>query len=69
MSHFAVIAAWDAQLRVSRYNLVDTEAEAIAIINRVRGLPLTDVEKTDLEARLEGETTVNERWHFTNRLL
>ena len=35
---FAIIADWDAQFRVSRYNLVDTEPEAIAIVDKLRGV-------------------------------
>ena len=37
---FAIIADWDAQFRVSRYNYVDTELEAIAIVDRLRGVGL-----------------------------
>jgi hypothetical protein len=38
MAHYAIIASWDDQNRVSRYNYVETEAEAIAIVNRLRGV-------------------------------
>ncbi len=34
---YAIIAAWDAQMRVSRYNYVETEPEAIAIVDKLRG--------------------------------
>jgi len=35
---YAIIADWDAQFRVSRYNYVDTEAEAVAIVDKLRGV-------------------------------
>ena len=35
---FAIIADWDAQFRATRYNLVETEPEAIAIVDRLRGI-------------------------------
>ncbi len=35
---YAIIADWDDQNRVSRYNYVDTEAEAIALVDKLRGL-------------------------------
>ena len=35
---YAIIADWDAQMRVSRYNYVGTEAEAIAIVDKLRGV-------------------------------
>lgn len=35
---YAIIANWDAQMRVSRYNYVETEAEAIAIVDKLRGV-------------------------------
>lgn len=33
---FAIIADWDAQFRVSRYNYVDTELNAIALVDRLQ---------------------------------
>ena len=35
---YAVIAAWDNQFRVSRYNYVEAEAEAIAIVDKLHGV-------------------------------
>lgn len=35
---YAIIADWDAQFRVSRYNLVETEPEAQAIVDKLRGV-------------------------------
>lgn len=35
---FAIIADWDAQFRVSHYNLVEIAAEAAAIVDRLRGV-------------------------------
>jgi len=35
---FAIIADWDNQNRVSRYNYVETETEAIAIVDRLHGV-------------------------------
>lgn len=35
---YAVIADWDAQMRVSRYNYVETEAEAAALVDKLRGV-------------------------------
>jgi len=35
---YAIIADWDAQKRVSRYNLVETEVEAIVIVDKLRGV-------------------------------
>ena len=35
---FAIIADWDAQFRVSRYNYVETEDEAVAIVDKLRGI-------------------------------
>ena len=35
---FAIIADWDGSNRVTRYNLVDTEPEAIAIVDRLLGV-------------------------------
>lgn len=35
---YAIITAWDAQLKVTRYNYVETEDEAKAIIDRVHGV-------------------------------
>ena len=35
---YTIIADWDAQKRVSRYNLVETEAEAIAIVDKLHGV-------------------------------
>ncbi len=35
---FAIIADWDAQFRVTRYNLVETEPEAIVIVDKLRGI-------------------------------
>ena len=37
---YAIIADWDAQMRVSRYNLTETEAEAIALTDKLRGVGL-----------------------------
>ena len=38
MAHYAIIAGWDDQNRVSRYNYVEMEAEAVAIVDRLRGV-------------------------------
>ena len=38
MAHYAIIASWDDQNRVSRYNYVEMEAEAVAIVDRLRGV-------------------------------
>ena len=35
---YAIIADWDAQFRVSRYNLVETEPEGIVIVDKLRGI-------------------------------
>ncbi len=35
---YAIIAEWDSQKRVSRYNYVDTKDEAIALVDKLRGL-------------------------------
>ena len=35
---YAVIADWDSQMKVSRYNYVETEPEAIAIVDKLRGI-------------------------------
>lgn len=35
---YAIIADWDGQFKVSRYNYVETEAEAIAIVDKLRGV-------------------------------
>ena len=34
---YAIIADWDGSNRVTRYNLVDTEPEAIAIVDNLKG--------------------------------
>jgi hypothetical protein len=38
MAHYAIIAGWDDQNRVSHYNYVETEDEASAIVDRLRGI-------------------------------
>jgi hypothetical protein len=40
MTHYAIIAGWDDQNRVSRYNYVETEAEAVAIVDKLHGVGL-----------------------------
>lgn len=35
---YAIIADWDGSNKVTRYNFVDREIEAIAIVNRLRGV-------------------------------
>lgn len=40
---FAIIADWNAQFRVSRYNLVETATEAAAIVDRLRGIGLNSL--------------------------
>ena len=35
---FAITADWDSQNRVSRYNYVEAEAQAIAIVNKLHGI-------------------------------
>ena len=35
---YAIIADWDAQMRVSRYNYVETEAEAIVLVDKLWGV-------------------------------
>jgi hypothetical protein len=42
MADYAIVADWDENKHVTRYNLVSTEAEAVAIVNRLHTLPLKD---------------------------
>lgn len=37
MMTYAIIADWDAQFKVSRYNYVETENEAIALVDKLTG--------------------------------
>ena len=42
LAEYAIIADWDAQLRVSRYNYVKTEIEAQAIIEQLHSILLLE---------------------------
>jgi|6_EtaG_2_1085325.scaffolds.fasta_scaffold02909_11 hypothetical protein len=66
---YAIVVKWDAQNRPTRYNWVETELEAQQIVDRIKGVPVSGVEKKAIEDRLAaGGLSDPECVHCENRL-
>lgn len=50
---FAVIANWDGSFAVSRYNIVATEADAIQLVDRLKGLDPPQSRIDEMQALIE----------------
>ena len=54
---YAIIADWDDQMRVSRYNYVETEAEAKRLVDRLLGADPLTPRKVEMQALLDDPVT------------
>lgn len=64
---FAIIADWDADGRVTRFNMVDTEEEAKRLVDRLRGLPPSDARRKEMEAMSADETVSKGMQHWASK--
>ena len=64
---FAIVADWDINGCVTRFNTAETEEEAKRLVDRLRGLPPSDARRKEMEAISANETVSKGMQHWASK--